>query len=136
MHNRQAAAEPMPVLSISEVPRVRHEARGRAGGAAAGGARRGGRSSQQFCSGEYYVNGSSDKRPRNPCQYCRYQKCLACGMRHEALQKDAAAGCARRGGRSSQLQFCSGEYCVAVQATSARGIHAITVGTINIKDTK
>uniref|UniRef100_A0A674BUA7 Retinoic acid receptor RXR n=1 Tax=Salmo trutta TaxID=8032 RepID=A0A674BUA7_SALTR len=26
-----------------------------------------------------------DKRQRNRCQYCRYQKCLACGMKREVL---------------------------------------------------
>ncbi|KAJ8726233.1 hypothetical protein PYW07_000931 [Mythimna separata] len=29
-----------------------------------------------------------DKRQRNRCQYCRYQKCLACGMKREAVQEE------------------------------------------------
>lgn len=29
-----------------------------------------------------------DKRQRNRCQYCRYQKCLATGMRREAVQEE------------------------------------------------
>ncbi|XP_052002691.1 retinoic acid receptor RXR-beta-B-like [Xyrauchen texanus] len=29
-----------------------------------------------------------DKRQRNRCQYCRYQKCLATGMKREAVQED------------------------------------------------
>lgn len=29
-----------------------------------------------------------DKRQRNRCQYCRYQKCLAAGMRREAVQEE------------------------------------------------
>lgn len=27
-----------------------------------------------------------DKRQRNRCQYCRYMKCLSCGMKREAVQ--------------------------------------------------
>lgn len=27
-----------------------------------------------------------DKRQRNRCQYCRYQKCLTMGMKREAVQ--------------------------------------------------
>ncbi len=29
-----------------------------------------------------------DKRQRNRCQYCRYMKCLATGMRREAVQEE------------------------------------------------
>ncbi|XP_043534320.1 retinoic acid receptor RXR-beta-A-like [Chiloscyllium plagiosum] len=29
-----------------------------------------------------------DKRQRNRCQYCRYQKCLATGMKREAVQEE------------------------------------------------
>ncbi|XP_038115906.1 protein ultraspiracle homolog [Culex quinquefasciatus] len=33
-------------------------------------------------------NCTIDKRQRNRCQYCRYQKCLACGMKREAVQEE------------------------------------------------
>ena len=33
-----------------------------------------------------------DKRQRNRCQYCRYQKCLATGMRREAVQDERNRG--------------------------------------------
>ena len=36
-----------------------------------------------------------DKRQRNRCQYCRYQKCLTTGMRREAVQDERNRG---RGG--------------------------------------
>uniref|UniRef100_A0A6G1S5D9 Retinoic acid receptor RXR-beta-A n=1 Tax=Aceria tosichella TaxID=561515 RepID=A0A6G1S5D9_9ACAR len=29
-----------------------------------------------------------DMRQRNRCQYCRYQKCLSCGMKREAVQEE------------------------------------------------
>lgn len=33
-------------------------------------------------------NCTIDKRQRNRCQYCRYQKCLAMGMKREAVQEE------------------------------------------------
>ncbi|XP_026474457.1 LOW QUALITY PROTEIN: protein ultraspiracle homolog [Ctenocephalides felis] len=33
-----------------------------------------------------------DKRQRNRCQFCRYQKCLACGMKREAVQEERQRG--------------------------------------------
>lgn len=33
-----------------------------------------------------------DKRQRNRCQYCRYQKCLLCGMKREAVQEERQRG--------------------------------------------
>lgn len=39
-----------------------------------------------------------DKRQRNRCQYCRYQKCLTCGMKREAVQEER-----QRGGKNQSL---------------------------------
>lgn len=38
-----------------------------------------------------------DKKQRNRCQYCRYQKCLSCGMKREAVQEER-----QRGGKSQK----------------------------------
>ncbi|XP_063794308.1 retinoic acid receptor RXR-beta [Pseudophryne corroboree] len=38
-----------------------------------------------------------DKRQRNRCQYCRYQKCLATGMKREAVQEERQRGRERDG---------------------------------------
>lgn len=38
-----------------------------------------------------------DKRQRNRCQYCRYQKCLASGMRREAVQEERQRGKEKEG---------------------------------------
>lgn len=38
-----------------------------------------------------------DKRQRNRCQYCRYQKCLATGMKREAVQEERQRGREREG---------------------------------------
>ncbi|TRY85582.1 hypothetical protein DNTS_010163 [Danionella cerebrum] len=41
-----------------------------------------------------------DKRQRNRCQYCRYQKCLAMGMKREAVQEE----------RQRAKERCEGEF--------------------------
>ncbi|KAH8317347.1 hypothetical protein KR074_004546 [Drosophila pseudoananassae] len=42
-----------------------------------------------------------DKRQRNRCQYCRYQKCLTCGMKREAVQEERQRGARNSTGRLS-----------------------------------
>ncbi|XP_023177715.1 protein ultraspiracle [Drosophila hydei] len=42
-----------------------------------------------------------DKRQRNRCQYCRYQKCLTCGMKREAVQEERQRGARASTGRLS-----------------------------------
>ena len=44
-----------------------------------------------------------DKRQRNRCQYCRYQKCLTCGMKREAVQEER-----QRGGKSQSSSSATG----------------------------
>ncbi|XP_078497725.1 retinoic acid receptor RXR-beta isoform X1 [Lissotriton helveticus] len=45
-----------------------------------------------------------DKRQRNRCQYCRYQKCLATGMKREAVQEERQRGRERDG----DMEYSSG----------------------------
>uniref|UniRef100_A0A665VEG0 Retinoic acid receptor RXR n=1 Tax=Echeneis naucrates TaxID=173247 RepID=A0A665VEG0_ECHNA len=45
-----------------------------------------------------------DKRQRNRCQYCRYQKCLAMGMKREAVQEERQ----RNREREGELEFTVG----------------------------
>uniref|UniRef100_A0A3Q3VL34 Retinoid X receptor beta n=1 Tax=Mola mola TaxID=94237 RepID=A0A3Q3VL34_MOLML len=45
-----------------------------------------------------------DKRQRNRCQYCRYQKCLAMGMKREAVQEERQ----RNRERDGELEFSVG----------------------------
>uniref|UniRef100_A0A8C9WLD6 Retinoic acid receptor RXR n=1 Tax=Scleropages formosus TaxID=113540 RepID=A0A8C9WLD6_SCLFO len=46
-----------------------------------------------------------DKRQRNRCQYCRYQKCLAMGMKREAVQEERQRG---REKSESEVESTSG----------------------------
>ena len=43
-----------------------------------------------------------DKRQRNRCQYCRYHKCLAMGMKREAVQEERQRNKEKEGINSSQ----------------------------------
>ncbi|XP_064804483.1 retinoic acid receptor RXR-alpha-B-like [Oncorhynchus masou masou] len=44
-----------------------------------------------------------DKRQRNRCQYCRYQKCLAMGMKREAVQDERQRAKERRESEADSL---------------------------------
>ncbi|XP_061392871.1 protein ultraspiracle [Musca vetustissima] len=49
-----------------------------------------------------------DKRQRNRCQYCRYQKCLACGMKREAVQEERQRGTRAANARAGAMGGISG----------------------------
>ncbi|XP_043193971.1 retinoic acid receptor RXR-like [Amphibalanus amphitrite] len=48
-----------------------------------------------------------DKRQRNRCQYCRYQKCLKMGMKREAVQEERQRSLGRGG--EDQVESTSGQ---------------------------
>ncbi|XP_026325150.1 protein ultraspiracle homolog isoform X2 [Hyposmocoma kahamanoa] len=62
-----------------------------------------------------------DKRQRNRCQYCRYQKCLACGMKREAVQEERqrAARGAEDAHPSSSVQELSIERLLEMESLVA-----------------
>lgn len=60
-----------------------------------------------------------DKRQRNRCQYCRYQKCLAMGMKREG----------RRAGARPSLLTAPLHTSDAGALTPSRGLHCCCVGT-------
>ncbi|KAF4523711.1 hypothetical protein B566_EDAN011575 [Ephemera danica] len=53
-----------------------------------------------------------DKRQRNRCQYCRYQKCLAMGMKREAVQEERQRTREKGEAESQKIQLveCSPSY--------------------------
>lgn len=74
-----------------------------------------------------------DKRQRNRCQYCRYQKCLACGMKREAVQEERqrAARGTEDAHPSSSVQELSIERLLeleALVADSAEELQILRVG--------
>ncbi|TFJ97065.1 nipped-B-like protein [Platysternon megacephalum] len=64
-----------------------------------------------------------DKRQRNRCQYCRYQKCLATGMKREAVQEERQRGKEKdsEGGGGSVLCLTHPRPPTAVQEERQRG---------------
>ncbi|XP_072936358.1 protein ultraspiracle homolog isoform X2 [Epargyreus clarus] len=62
-----------------------------------------------------------DKRQRNRCQFCRYQKCLACGMKREAVQEERqrAARGAEDAHPSSSVQELSIERLIEMESLVA-----------------
>ncbi|NP_001037470.1 protein ultraspiracle homolog [Bombyx mori] len=74
-----------------------------------------------------------DKRQRNRCQYCRYQKCLACGMKREAVQEERQRAARRTEDAhpSSSVQELSIERLLeleALVADSAEELQILRVG--------
>lgn len=53
-----------------------------------------------------------DKRQRNRCQYCRYQKCLACGMKREAVQEERQRAKDRNDNEVESTSGGGGNVCV------------------------
>ncbi|XP_068599889.1 retinoic acid receptor RXR-gamma-B isoform X2 [Brachionichthys hirsutus] len=53
-----------------------------------------------------------DKRQRNRCQYCRYQKCLAMGMKREAVQEERQRGKERGDSEAESTSTCNEEMAV------------------------
>lgn len=49
-----------------------------------------------------------DKRQRNRCQYCRYQKCLTCGMKREAVQEERQRGGKNQSSASTAVSVVGG----------------------------
>lgn len=48
-----------------------------------------------------------DKRQRNRCQYCRYQKCLTMGMKREAVQEERQRTKERDNNHQSEVESTS-----------------------------
>ncbi|PAA46100.1 hypothetical protein BOX15_Mlig022363g1 [Macrostomum lignano] len=80
-----------------------------------------------------------DKRQRNRCQYCRYMKCLAMGMKREAVQEErqrakereeaaAAAAAAVPGGAAASTGFSA---TVGSPASSGGGAGGLSFGDPN-----
>lgn len=71
-----------------------------------------------------------DKRQRNRCQYCRYQKCLACGMKREAVQEErqrAARGAEDVHPSSSvQVTLMIWQYLIRIHLLPFQGWHKHT----------
>ncbi|XP_055354116.1 LOW QUALITY PROTEIN: retinoic acid receptor RXR-alpha-B-like [Paramacrobiotus metropolitanus] len=60
-----------------------------------------------------------DKRQRNRCQYCRYEKCLQMGMRREAVQEERQRSKAARAGSALHMSSTASNDSESERATSA-----------------
>lgn len=66
-----------------------------------------------------------DKRQRNRCQYCRYQKCLATGMRREAVQEERQR---TRESEENEVESTSNSH-IDLQLDRLAASAAVAVGT-------
>lgn len=69
-----------------------------------------------------------DKRQRNRCQYCRYQKCLATGMRREAVQEERQR---TREAEENEVESTSNSHIDNHHNLDSR--LAVGIGTLNSK---
>lgn len=53
-----------------------------------------------------------DKRQRNRCQYCRYQKCLSAGMKREAVQEERQ----KNKDKSEDQSYCDNSLCLTISS--------------------
>ncbi|XP_062395385.1 retinoic acid receptor RXR-beta-A-like [Sardina pilchardus] len=79
-----------------------------------------------------------DKRQRNRCQYCRYQKCLATGMKREAVQEERQRSREREGeleySRAVNEEMPVEQILEAEMAAERKTVHTDGSGTGSASD--